>query len=167
MAKRLSKKKELWEVIIPEPFNIDPVLKKEDLIQTMSNFENITEMNSFLFECLALPENRMVISASEFDVFKTIESLDSKSNLAVSLVNDNNSYAIVVKDKEENILGRGTLSRIGEKLTILDAKAEMESELDTFYEKYEVGIKNIESLVFQAKSLRDNLIKNQDTEENN
>lgn len=166
MAKKLSKRKELWEVIIPEPFNIDPILKKEDLIQTMSNFENIEEMNTFLFECLAPPERRLIISASEYDIFNNLWNFND-DNLIKSIVSNDGKLIIVIKDKDDNILGKGEVSRLGKKMTVDDAKKVLLLEMNNFFERYEDGMNQIESLVFQAKTLRENLIKNQNIKENN
>jgi len=165
MAQKLSKRKELWEVVIPEPFKIDPILRKEDLIQTMSNFENSDEMNTFLFECLAPPERRIIMSASEYDIFNNLWVKDSI--FEVSMVRDDGKYVVVIKDKDENILGKGEINRLGKKMTVDAAKEMLSSEMNDFSERYENGMKEIESLVFQAQTLRENIIKNQEIKENN
>ena len=134
MAKRLSKKKELWEVIIPEPFNIDPVLKKEDLIQTMSNFDSVEEMNTFLFECLSPYENRMVVLASEYEIFKSL--WNNKNGLKTNIINNDDKFIVVIKDKKNNILGKGEFSRLGDIFKLDDAKEMLSSEMNNFSERY-------------------------------
>jgi len=165
MAIKLSKKKELWEIVIPEPFALDPLLKPEELIQTMSNFEHVDEMNSFLFECIAQPIQRMVVSASEYDIDKMFNC--KKGNVYYSLVHSDNQFFIVVKDGDENIMGKGEASKLGAKHTIDSAKEVFEDNMINFTERYVKGMNEIEGLICQAQTLRDDLIKNEDIKENN
>lgn len=167
MSKKVSKRKELWEIMMPEAFKIDPILRDEDLIQTMSNFNTINEMNSFLFECLAIPEKKIIVSASEYDILHNLWSTQYKDDITIDIVNDENNYAIVVKDSDDNIIGKGAANRLGKKITVDDAKEKLVSNFEGFSDEYTEGITKIESLVFRAKSLRDNMLKNQEIKENN
>jgi hypothetical protein len=164
---KYSKKKELWEFIIPEPFSIDPILREEDLIQTMSNFSSQEEMNGFLFECLAPPEKRILLSASEYEIFNEGIFNIENENISIDLVKDEQKFVIVVKNEDNEILGRGELSKVGKKRTTKEAKEIFSNDMQGFIEKYEEGMAKIESLVFHAQSLQNNLLKNQESEENN
>jgi len=165
--KKLSKKKELWEVITPRPFDIDPDFKPEDLIQTMAEFETTDDMNTFLFECLDdSDEDKIIVSISEYDIHHNL-CISEDPGIVVDLLKDGKNHVIVVKDKKGLILGKGELNKLGDKKTITETNDEIKFNMIDFPEKCRKGFDNIDSLIFRAKKLKNDLLKNEDNIEKN
>lgn len=164
--KKLSKKKEFWELILPEPFAIDPVLKNEDLINTMANFDNVDEMNNFLFECLAYSDNKIILYLSEYEVFNKLFSLND-NNLNIRLVKDKSRYAVVVEDNNRIVLGKGELCKLGDKHSLESTQEILNISTSSFKERYNKEMNKINSLVVQAQQLKKDILKVEETQENN
>jgi hypothetical protein len=163
--KKMSKKKEFWIIAMPEPYSLDPILREEDLIQTMSGFSDVDEMNNFLFECLKQPSKKIIVSVSEFELFGMFNG--EKENFIFELVKTDDKYIIVIKDSEQNILGQGEVYRLGKKTDVDEMEKELMSNINCFQDQYKKNMNKIEGLIFRAQTLRQQMQKTQDLKENN
>ncbi len=153
--RRLSKKNELWEILMPEPFVIDPNLKDEDLITYMIEIDNENDMHNFITDALQQPTKIIVVSCSEQDIYDYFNSdYDTFKYVAVK---KENRIIITVTDKTGNYIGRGEVIKLGKKI-MLDGMSEVLGEhMDDFAARYYKGAKRMDGIMFKLKMVKKQL----------
>jgi hypothetical protein len=161
MKTKFSNKKELWEIMAPEPLIIDPEVKEEFLLSNMLKINHEKQMNSFITDCLTQPEIRYIVYCSEKEIY---ERFNCKMDDVVYLIMDNvngeyndDNKILAITDGKENVIGRGVITRLGNKITMDQMEANLSNHMKNFKNRHKIGTKRLDTIMFKIKMVKKQL----------
>jgi hypothetical protein len=158
-------KKELWEIIIPEPFILDPEIKEDFILANILKLEKEDQINEFMFTCLYPPSRRFVVFCTEKDVLKLFSNRNKlKLRYEIKETGEAGCYEgdkiIIVKDDTDNIIGRGVVNKLGSQIDFNELKITFSDHMKSFRERYLSGKKKIDVILFKIKSAKSRISQN-------
>jgi hypothetical protein len=161
MKTNFSNKKELWEILAPEPLVIDPEMKEEYLLSNMLKITQENQMNDFVTECLQQPELRYVVSCSEKELHEYFNAvIDGMTYTIVDNINgeyNSNCMILAITNSKQKVIGRGIITRLGNKITMDRMKEDLALHMKTFKNRHKEGSKRLDSLMFKIKMVKQQL----------
>ena len=148
----IAEKSCYWEVNVPEPFILDTKVSDEKFMSDMISVANAEEVSDLIHTNLQKPTSSFVIFCKEKELKKlfSISCVDFKFKLE-----KNGAYWLIsVIDKNNDLIGRGEISKLGDKIALDKVKSTILSHMTGFSDKYQKGTVRLQNIIYKMELLK-------------
>jgi len=153
-----------WEIKFPVPLVLDSTISDESLIAELAAVETETEINNVFNNAIELAKDGHVVTCSKPRLFKLIEAaLEEAVNepgLLIEIQEWEDMFLILVKDEKENVIGRGQITEVGQKVDPEVFKKKFTQNLVDFKKRFDFGQQRMTNLTYKLKTLRNGMFNN-------
>ena len=148
----ISKTKKYWEVLTPEPFILDENINDEDVISGLLLAKSQDEMSEVLFNFLRQPTKTFVLYCTENELKKAFEFNAANYQCKLEMIED--AFIISIKAKNGNLIGRGEVIPLGDKLNFEEAKDSLANHMVDFLQQFETGNDRLNKIMCKIKMVQ-------------
>ena len=138
------------------PLVLDASISDEDIITEMASASEESEVSSILSSAFEMPDRTYVINCTREELFDLL-TIDEDLGLTIELQEYDDIYVILVADSENNIIGRGEISEVGEKVRKDVFRKAFINSFVNFQQRFDEGQKRMNNLAFKLKALRNGM----------
>ena len=151
MSTNNNNKIKKWDIFFPEPLILDNQITDEMIVERLLEVQEETEIASIFSSALQPPTESYIVTCTEEELIEQL--VNDVNDVIVELEKYDDIIYIIVKDLDENIIGRGEITEASPEIETNKLNEKFNKKLTGFKNKYIEGVKRMNNLTYTLSSI--------------